>query len=358
MKTKLLLLVLGIFCIKLTNAQITITWQDFPGVGDVWVSFNDNRVNVHTITPPAPGLQSWDYSAAFLISDTTALHFIAPSATPAGWAAAFPNATHAVYLPQDSIAQFFIGQIDGFYLDGLYTGTQGSPFTSINLNPNQLIHPTPFTYNSTRTDNSLATIDIPANPPAPGTRVKRYTMAGFLSDAWGSLITPAGVYVSTIRVRQQSVSIDSTFIDLLGTGVYTFVQTSGPSDTTTTYSWFKNGPGSLLMTIDVNGTTGQTDGASYYMYSAVGIPDQNEIEEVTAYPNPASENINFKIDGNKIVEIRIFNVSGQLIRTENVKGINQLRMSINAFSQGIYSFRMMDADGNVIKNGKFTIAKY
>jgi Secretion system C-terminal sorting domain len=354
MKAKLLLVTC--FWTTVSVAQITISQSDFPAVGDIWVSFSDDRVNVHPLTPAGPN-QSWDYSAAFLVNDTSVLQFINPAATPAGWASNYPNATHAIYSPLDTMAQYFIGQTNGFYLDGIYSGAQGSPFPVMDFNPNQLAVPTPFTFNSTRSNTSIITIDMPAAPPVHATRTKLYTITTFSGDAWGSLITPSGNYPSTLRVKQASVSVDSTFMDLLGTGVYTFLQSGGFSDTTTTYTWLKNGTGALLMTIDVSGTTGQSDGAEYYSFGPLNVPEQIDPTNVLVYPNPAIEFVNFELGMGDLAEIRIFDLSGRLVRTENVKGVNKLVMSTNQFDKGIYIFYLTDNSGNVVRNGKFMVGQ-
>ncbi len=74
------------------KSQINLSNSVFPAIGTTWISFQDNRTGVHTITPASGSAQTWNYANAFVVDDTTFTSWKNPSATP--YASNFPQATH------------------------------------------------------------------------------------------------------------------------------------------------------------------------------------------------------------------------------------------------------------------------
>jgi hypothetical protein len=358
MKTKHLLSVILLALPVLSIAQPTIVQGDFPVPGTVWVEFNDERDSSHTVTAPGPS-QTWNYSTAFIVSDTTVVNFILPSSTPASWAANFPAATVAVYSPADTTAQYFKSLPDGFYADGIYTGSVTSPIPVLDVNPDQLLVPGNFSYNDTRNHYGLIVFDQPPAPPTPAIRFKIYFMEEFTGDAYGSLVTPAGSFPNVLRVKSLTYVIDSTFMDILGTGNYTFVNSNGPSDTSIAYNFIKNAPGALLMTIEQDGSTLQSTSASYFGTGPVGLNDpQSSSGLISVYPNPvASAFVNFDINYEKAAVVRITNISGQLVQEVNVKGLNRLVLQTSTFEKGVYFYDLLDENGRRLNRGKFVVIR-
>ncbi|HEX5001251.1 MAG TPA: T9SS type A sorting domain-containing protein [Bacteroidia bacterium] len=350
----LLVAIMGIVPILL-QAQPTIVQADFPTPGTLWVDFGDSRTGVHTITPAGPS-QTWNYASAFIVDDTTVLNFILPSAAPNGWGSNFPSSGVCLYTAADSTAEFFKSLANGFYADGVYYGSQTTTFNVLDFNPDQLLVPANFTYNSTRNNTSLIVLD---QIGPPNIRVKAYTIQSFLGDAYGSLVTPSGSYPSTLRIKETDYSIDSTFIDITGTGTYNFVNTSGPSDTSIVYNWLKNGPMALIMSIDYDPINQQSSGADYYSLTPVGISEVTSgSSPMLVYPNPTDVGwIRFDMENADGKTLRIFSVEGKLLREENIAGLNSITLSTGSFAKGIYFYEVLSNQNEKLHSGKFSVMK-
>jgi hypothetical protein len=320
------------------NGQITVTQSDLPVQGEVWVELSDSRTGVHTITAPG-GPQSWDYSNAFQVDDTTVIGFASTASTPPGWASNFPNATMAFYEVFDSTAVYLYTSNDGLYVDGLYDITGEFPLTVLDMNPDQLIYPTPFTMGSTRMNYAGFEVEQPAVPPTPGFLIKIFLVNEFEGDGYGSLITPAGTYPNVLRDKGIEYTIDSTFIDVLGNGNYTFLNANGPSDSTVIYRFVTNGPNAILMEIEEDpASLGTSLGASYYNPNLVGIQDNvSSSNELSIYPNPVSGGIlNVEIDFDAAESLMIYDAHGRLIESKIVQSAKKVNVDTHRFSKGIY----------------------
>jgi hypothetical protein len=337
-------------------AQPTINQADFPTAGDFWFELEDNRTGVHTITPAGPS-QSWNYATAFIVDDTTGVNFISPASVPNGWATSFPNSTVAVYSAYDTTAQFFKSLSNGFYADGIYSGSALLPTPMIDVDPDQLLVPGNFTYNSTRNNVSVITFDQ-TTPPST-IRIKLYNIQLFEGDAYGSLTTPAGTFANTLRIKETSYSVDSTFIDILGTGNFTFLSSNGATDTSIVYSWVKNGTQPLLMSIDYDVVSQQTTGATYTSLVPVGINEPAaEVSPVLVFPNPSANGwVNFRFENADADVLRIYSFDGRLVREERIKGVSNITVSTASFAHGFYLYEAFSESGAQISKGKFAVVK-
>jgi type IX secretion system substrate protein len=349
-KTLLFIATLTVLLSVKLNAQITITQADFPTAGTLWLELEDDRLGVHNITGAGPS-QSWNYANAFVISDTTVLNFLLPTATPPNWASNFPNANLAFLDPAGTQATYLRSANDGFYIDGAYD-TSG---VALQLDPDGLVVPAPFTYNDNRTNISTFTIDQPAVPPNPGLRFKLYTISDFTADAYGSLVTPGGTFANTLRIKNFEYTIDSIFIDLTGTGTYTFLSSSGPQDSTIYYYFYKNGLNSFLMTIEQDASTMQTTGASYFQVGVVGINENLTNSDINVYPNPVGDGVvNFEFSTPAFNNIKVYDVSGRLVYENNITGINQLRIHTSNYKPGVYVYELQGDDSPPVRD-KFIV---
>ena len=339
---------------------ITITQNDAPSVGETWVQLGDSRPGMHQITAGGAG-QTWNYANAFVVDDTTALDFISPSAVPASMAGGFPGADMAQYVPADSAALFFEKNSTGFYVEGLAadpTSQQGQLITTANYNPDLLVMPTPFSLGSTR--NHTARMVIETTPPGSPfmVRLVMITVQSFSADASGSLTTPAGTYPSTLRVRQMSYTLDSTYANT-GFG-YVLISSNPPSDTAITYNWYKNGPGAWLMSITENSNQPGTSESALYLNNTVNAAPGfvSAPEALLVYPNPVGNRpLSFEITDVAAHKLVITDLLGRNIRTEYTAGANTLQLSTNSFRNGTYLYQLHDKAGRTLNSGRFVVAK-
>ena len=345
---------------SLLKAQITLTTSDFPALGEGWYEYIDTT---NQLPVGASGAnQSWDYSN-FIINDNSGVLFLSPSVTPTSWSSNFPNASLVSYNTTDTNAAYFRSNSNGFYIDGFYDGSAGAAgFNVIDFNPNRLIVPAPFTYNSTRTHRSRIQIFTVFN----GTNVQfiQGTNHNFVADGYGTLTTPAGVFNNVLRTKELQYIDVSILVDLLGFGFYTLFQAEGPKDTSVIYSWFKNGPQALLFTLNEEVIdavpTGFSRRASFYSTTPLSVNTSlNEKNTgVKVYPNPSSGSnfIQFFVEGAGR-EISIFDSSGRMIKKENIGGSQTVYFDTKLFESGMYLYNITSSEGKNVKSGKFVISE-
>ncbi|WP_303317230.1 T9SS type A sorting domain-containing protein [Flavivirga abyssicola] len=76
-------------------------------------------------------------------------------------------------------------------------------------------------------------------------------------------------------------------------------------------------------------------------------------DDIRVYPNPAKKTINIKGLHGKI-ELKIYSLQGQLVK--EYKGLSTDKYSISSLNQGIYLYKVTNADKSLFKTGK--LAKY
>ena len=75
------------------------------------------------------------------------------------------------------------------------------------------------------------------------------------------------------------------------------------------------------------------------------------INTVSIYPNPASNNLNVKSSNNSFIKnISIYDLKGSIALTKNISGLTETNISINLLQSGIYMVKVTSAEGiSIIK---------
>ena len=228
------------------SAQITLTSEDVPQIGDELIYFGDTAVQ--NIVPSPPGInQNWDFTQ-LSPQDTFSNRVVAVSEAPD--AELFPEANIA--LEFDTI--FLYANLSDTALLNLGTAVDilgtGMPFL-VRLEPYQKLFEFP-TSAGTNFDQTYR-LSIDADGSFIGFDSVRFTRQTFQrtsADASGTLRTPAETY-QALRLRTVSENTDSIFIQQLGVWIPISVDRS----TTTQYNWvIEGGPGiAMTMFIDSAG---------------------------------------------------------------------------------------------------------
>jgi len=94
--------------------------------------------------------------------------------------------------------------------------------------------------------------------------------------------------------------------------------------------------------------------------SLLGIPAVNSVmpalNSVSAYPNPASTKITFKMSSGENAYITITDITGRVISTSPIYN-DQIDMNTFAYPSGIYIYEIFDRSGNAVSRGKFSVIK-
>jgi hypothetical protein len=338
------------------SAQITLTSADLAYIGKQVQEATDTTFTAATMMPGAAGTNlTWNFSTLGQdVADT--LTFTNPNWTPNG--ADFPGSTVAV--EQDGIHIYFQNgsgaRILGFAGDLIGTGD----VISLVNTPGEIVANWPTTYNSNWVNNFRGfTQFYYGQDPGIGftvdsIRVKRYVMEADTFDAWGSVTTPLGTF-NSIRVKEYQHIIDSVdfYIQMFG-GWAPFIQ---QMDSTMMYSWWANGVGFPLITMDMD-IPNDTVSSVRWLKATPSSTGLNEVAglQVSTYPNPATDAVTFEMDNSSAAIITLYSMQGQKLEAAEVKS-NKTIVSTAKWPTGVYFYSVSDKAGKELQRGNFNVVR-
>ena len=204
----------------------------------------------------------------------------------------------------------------------------------------------PMSLNSTTTSITSGTVNTTAPLALSGAFDGTCTI---VADGTGSLALPTRTFSSVIRV----VTSQTIFASSLGTTVNTLVYDYySPSDS--------KAPVFTINTSTVSsafGTSPQTIVTILKNYNLVGVNEtQKSAIELSVFPNPASNLINFSTTNTEAAQVIAFDVTGRVIATE-VLEMGKAKMNLSNFSTGVYLYRLVDKNKQTLTTGKFNVSK-
>jgi hypothetical protein len=326
---KLLLLLLGTVLFSATVvAQISLTPVNMPVNGTIVVNRDADSVWITRQNLGTPGAnKTWNFTNITPLagSANVATTYIPPAGTP--FLSEFPGATLVGREGSGDEASYSYFQTSAtqFSIMGNASATNKAKFT-----PPVVGFRLPATYQTKATGTTMAVIDIGV---ADATGMLNDTME---VDAWGRVTTPLGTF-DALRVKRTQTgtltvfgSIPLTFRNLI-------------------YEWWTTqyrAPVFSYNLIDIN-VVGlqrlQTLGGNYLVSTTSSARDfQNLPAAVTFTPNPVNDHtvMTVKTDVSEPADLFIYNVSGQLVRTETGiqlnAGENRQDLPLGTLAPGTY----------------------
>jgi len=92
-----------------------------------------------------------------------------------------------------------------------------------------------------------------------------------------------------------------------------------------------------------------------YTVTSVASIDGNTIGQISVYPNPATNQVNFDLANNVADMITIFDISGRVIESIQINGSIE-SLNVENFENGIYFYQVIN-NNEAIKTGKFVVSK-
>jgi hypothetical protein len=170
----------------------------------------------------------------------------------------------------------------------------------------------------------------------------KYSKTGYrvtLVDGWGTVTTPYGT-ANCIRLITTQYSMDS---------IKTQFGSFGFPNNQRNYQWMTLN--SKIPFLEINGAYNNgnfTVAQARYRDSArtiVGMPEYNNNELVSIYPNPVSEQLflSVPVTGNTLIEV--YNISGVLVETEVIEaGRGASTVKTSGLATGVYTIRISGKD--------------
>ena len=81
------------------------------------------------------------------------------------------------------------------------------------------------------------------------------------------------------------------------------------------------------------------------------------------FPNPTADYVNIIADVNEASSVIVYDVTGKKVsstylrQTLNIMNRKEGLINTSAFSSGLYSYTVVDKEGNILRAGKFNVAR-
>ena len=217
-----------LFLVFTMNAQIIVTQDHLPVVGDVVVSAQSDTLDVVAGTAGAD--QVWDYSLMDTMSYDT-VNYISPLDAPNN--ADFPDANLAgAFISEGDSVYFFLESTpDAFWrLGGVLRVDMIPDAISLPLSPKSKQFELPGTYGTSFNDST--SYEVEATVDGTLGRIKNVTLTQNTIDGYGMITTAEGTF-NALRMVSTTQSVDSTWIFVFGT--WNLVLSEQSETTTVTY---------------------------------------------------------------------------------------------------------------------------
>ena len=311
-----------------------------PNFGDQFVL---NQAEVAPSPGPSGANKTWDFSNQIIDDFTGSYSVMHPDEVEGS--DLFPNATMVWLADLEGmvLASYFGFENNKFTEYGSKTDYSG--FTSGVNYSDPIDHFTyPLSYQNSGTDTySGEVIGVGGDHPITGTQ-------SYEVDGWGTLITPYETFEDVLRITH-------TAEETLGGNITVLTNR-------TQTSWYSPDYPIPVMVIvtDFSTTMGmpldttQTISALVsYTSGTVGIRDHKPENTFTIYPNPTTDYITLKTDGqNENIVLKIYSANGKLVKEASLNRDENIDVSV--LSPGIY-IAVMLVDGKRYAEKPFSVVR-
>ncbi len=350
-KSLLFLFACGI--VSVASAQITITQND---IAPLYSAVLQNNDTTPTVTEGNPGTNQTYNLTALNNQGTDTLLFTLPQFTPAG--SSFPGSNEAVIFNTNQAYIYFnitntSFQIAGQSFDPLGNGLINMAFTDFEKN---LDFPTNYNSNFTDVAFGEAYTYLGYDPgigfQVDSVHIHTTVMKNSIADGWGSATTPLGTY-NVLRLNTLRHQLDTIDIQVMNTWLpAAFTQ----DDSSRTYTYWANGVGFPLAELTDYQDLGVISSATWIpaLPQQIGVNEFANIPDMSVFPNPSVETVNFASNGSSVVLINILNSNGQIVRTASVTG-DKTSIDVADLATGMYFYQATDINGTILEKGKINV---
>ena len=339
-----LLTILGSATIAI--AQPTLTSANFTQtIGDSQLYY---VADTNTVINSTVGANvTFDYSGLQSYGVTQTQHTLNPATTAYG--TTFPNATLADSTEGYAINKNYsrLNGTDSLNKQGIVADvpTYGTVVGQYNINP-EITMKFPFNYGMIYFDNYAGDFTVNAVIPVTTEGNGNVTVS---ADAWGTLLLPMGVSISSVlRVKTTEYLVTDTIV--LGFPFNTTILPITISGENINY--YKPSISSFPLLSIVNGSYTQDNAVidssraiiSQYPLSVIaGVNEVIENKSISLFPNPTNNGVttlSLDLEKSEFLNISVFNNLGQNVKTvfngNMISGNSQLKIKTTDLSKGVY----------------------
>ena len=195
-------------------------------------------------------------------------------------------------------------------------------------------------------------------------------VAAFIGvPAWVSTIDPSvgggSFYIlDTLVVASDYANISTTITGNGNVDPFAQYTYSVPQDPNVTYAWTANngtivsGQGTNEVVVEWNGSGSLdvllTDGGCQGTDTRSVTANPTGLDEVaginaSVYPNPSNGLFNLRLESSEVIQVRIMDVSGKVLRSNELSGSNLYTLDMQSAPVGVYILELESAEGKTYK---------
>ena len=92
------------------------------------------------------------------------------------------------------------------------------------------------------------------------------------------------------------------------------------------------------------------------MVLPIGVSESYKSNDISIYPNPATDVVNFSSKNDQPVSVDIFDFVGKKVASQSFKN-GKVSFSVSELPSGVYMYTILDSEGLEVKSGKFSVSK-
>ncbi|MBI3520095.1 MAG: T9SS type A sorting domain-containing protein [Bacteroidetes bacterium] len=316
------------------NAQLT-AYHHAPAVGDINYSTYQCDSTLITVGSGGAG-QVWNYNISNLnsLKNYTVSASLNAAYNPADVQVTSGTDNTLYYKSNTNKLEYYGGDLS---LNGVKMNVKYASPAVFAIYPMSL--------NTTTTSLTSGTVNI----TSPITTTQAFSgTCTVLADATGTLTLPAKTFTNVIRVvTTQTLVASVASVKLQYYDYYSIGSAAKAAVLSVQNSTVTSLAGTNIQTI----TFVEKD------YELVGIKEtQKPSIELSVFPNPASNFVNFTTTSTEVAKIITFDVTGKIVATETME-MGKVKLNVNNLSSGVYMYHAVDKNNQVLSTGKFNVNK-
>jgi len=307
-------------------------------------AFNKNFITTQcdsSISIGASGIGAvWNYTPVMRTSITNT--FVTASVSNAS----YPMADVSVSSSPSNISYYKATATGLNYYGGVIT-INSIPITINYSNPAKLAQ-YPFAPVSTVTSAVSGSLTVVGNN---GTFTGNCTVT---ADASGTLTLGTRVFTNVVRLKTLQVingtlpaPFNSINISQLNYDYYSSSASKAPilSISNSTVSSM------------IGGTSMQTFATVLKDYLTVSVNETAKTDiELSVFPNPSNSVINFNTASTGVAQVIVYDLQGKIVTTESFENGN-IKLYVSHFTNAVYVYTVIGKNNQLLKSGRFTVAK-
>ena len=370
------ILLLFLCCITgLAIAQITVTNESFPQVGDTLFTRSDNLPSGINITAAGPA-QNWDFTN---LEAPFTQQSVLRAANTGMFFSAFPSADLLIEFQEGAEAYYKVSNNKIKNMGYIGEDPLGLGINAMaRFDPWYVERTAPMNYGNTHAYEAnlvfpFSMDDLPSGifdnlPITPDSlRLRIAYDREDEVDAWGTIRLPRGLYdvLREKRMETRRLRLDAKLGFLPWQDITDLLpdETQFEPDTTITYYFFSN---EAKEPIAVLYTSNEGNSVSRVEYkaddTATDVQNINALRpDIYAYPNPALEYVRFEFTNLKRgnYKLKLYNILGVEVWSKNYYIQNNLtdKIDITPFRKGTYLYSLIDKSEKTLVTKRLMVVR-